>query len=156
MGRVKKFGKGKFFGNRYTKKKEDVNICIYSVNSSCSSLSTPRGNPCDTVVTPSSASRKKLFSSELGDNNLYSEFSVNSVHNVNNERMKTGFLLSDLSVLSQSVKCFVKCKHCDGEDCVYIVENTSKLKGLASQLVLACENCQEEQSFVSSKKIQRT
>ena len=156
MARDKKFGKRKFYGNRFTvnKKQSDVNRSSI-VNSSGSAIvevenevmSTPSTSGCVNVhmKTPPSASRRKL----CFVNNDCKEFSENSE---NNGKISSGFHLVDIEQLSEALKNFVVCKYCKGKDCVSVFEDVNRRNGLAAKLILACSKCNKEHSFNTSKQ----
>ena len=130
MPRKKGYGsvRRKFYGNKFTKQnKEPV---------SCSSEST------ENVSVPSSASKRKL-------SYLKEETSANP-HSEICEHNNSGFILIELSRLSDLVKSFVRCKFCNSDNSIEIFENTSGRKGLASKIVFMCSVCASESSGYSS------
>jgi hypothetical protein len=82
------------------------------------------------IVTPPSSSRRKLSPAR----NLYEEFYDESV---DCRKLKTGYQLVDIKLLSETVRSFVQCKYYKNADCVSVLENVDKCKGLASSLVIS-------------------
>ncbi|PSN56014.1 hypothetical protein C0J52_13725 [Blattella germanica] len=107
MGRLKKFGKRKFYGNRFTNSSKGNIIANENVsNTPITQANLNVAHGVNNRQTPPSASRRKLFETTNGAD--YSNFNLNSEF----ERSETGYLLVDLSVLSLSLKKFVNIVGC--------------------------------------------
>lgn len=144
MTRSKKlFKKRKFCGNRYSL---GENVC--NENSEECLLVTgtePINNEVPlrpvSLEHPPSSSKKKLSYLSKVDNNV----GINALNS------DSAFALVDLNQLSNLLCQFVKCKFCNCENTVMLSEDANKSVGLASNLVLKCSNCQENDRTMSSK-----
>lgn len=60
-------------------------------------------------------------------------------------------VIVDLSLLSNLIQSFAACKHCTSSNTVCIKEESTKRKGLATNISVYCSNCNENLSTMTSK-----
>ena len=148
MGRSERVNKKrKFHGNRYTK---IVNKDKRIVNNNVSELlSSPHvSHDENKEIGPSSASKRKLFSSEINK-----DADVHSVNSEDSECVNSGNnVIIDVKLLSDFISEHTICKYCQESDCMTIVEDVTVRKGLASKLIIKCNSCKFENSMRSSKQ----
>lgn len=62
-----------------------------------------------------------------------------------------GNIIVDISILSQNICEFAKCKRCSKALSIELFEDVGKRKGIVSQLKLVCKHCNAKKLFMSSK-----
>lgn len=62
----------------------------------------------------------------------------------------SGSVIFDLSLLSENIKKFTKCKFCNSEDCIELDVSDRKRFGLAVNIELKCLACFESINFHNS------
>lgn len=153
MGRPKPFGKRKFTGNRFIANSAGI---VESDNSTITNESTcivevSNANQDNSVVrTPPSSSNRKLSCSQQLFESVCEEEQSNTC---NNGKLRSGFVLVDIELMSEALCEYTKCKFCESDNSLSIVENITKRKGLLSSLVIVCSVCGNENNFYSSKKM---
>ena len=132
MPPLKKFGVGrrKFYGNRFTKKKEEV-------TGTCAPSTSDR-------LCEASASKKKLTHIQTATDQ--DSFSVN----IDEFSYASGSVIVELNVLSKLFKKSVRCISCSSEGCIEIVEDILSRKGLSSKLCVMCSVCGAKNTDYSS------
>lgn len=114
--------KRKFHGNKFTSR---------ATISSTSTTTSEKSTPPKKVVSSSS---KKLSFTKYD----------------NYETSGTGNCIFDVSLLSDMINQFVKCKFCDNEDCIELSTYDEGKQGLAVKTELKCNVCYESIEFYNS------
>ena len=65
-----------------------------------------------------------------------------------------GYRLADMEILS-SLFITLKCPGCD-EQSISLIENLGHKQGLSTELSIVCSNCDYRNSFISSKKVNKS
>ncbi|XP_069694387.1 uncharacterized protein [Periplaneta americana] len=132
MGRYKKFGKRKFYGNQF---KSVENCPNRSDNGGSPNLTRP-----NSASESSSAKKLKHIFTDCNDKNSVSD-------NVSDN----GYVIVHLSVLKELFNSYSKCKQCDSQDSASVCEDKSSRRGLSCKLSICCSNCNYSVSSMSSK-----
>lgn len=128
------FKKRKFHRNRYTQDAASCADVLNSVNIELSNVPAV----INVSATPTSASKRKLEHSEVEF--IEKESSVNNV----------GYVLVDLDMLSTFLCESVCCKTCG--ELISVHEDISARIGVVSKLVIYCNSCKSNKSFMTSRK----
>ena len=139
MGRVKKFGKGKYYPRRPIGQNSGTPTSCSSYET-CKYITPENSNNNSENCTPGSASKRKLIYLDSENN-----FSVDCENN------SSGFVVVDVSILSKLVQGFVKCKYCDNINCIKVEEKVESRRGLSSKLSLICTVFSKTESCMTSK-----
>lgn len=138
MPRYKTTWKRKFRGNKHTGR--SVNSPSSSSNNDNPSVEVRTPEHCPGLTEaeprPSSSSKKKL---------AYMPGFVQAVSDENTSRN----IIVDIDILSKLVCSFAACKFCGKEDSIIVSEGARK--GLASQIMISCVNCDKNNAAMSSK-----
>ncbi|KAJ4442112.1 hypothetical protein ANN_11978 [Periplaneta americana] len=108
MGRYKKFGKRKFYGNQF---KSVENCPNRSDNGGSPNLTRP-----NSASESSSAKKLKHIFTDCNDKNSVSD---------------NGYVIVHLSVLKELFNSYSKCKQCDSQDSASVCEDKSSRRGLS-------------------------
>lgn len=141
----KLFKKRRFRGNQYTN--SDCVSSVSDVVSSVSSPQTPRPNEAE--QQPSQERRPKQDSA--------SKRKIEDVFDNDEDwtDVGEGNIIVNTGLISKAISSFCVCKFCHKENSLQLIENTTERKGLACSLSLLCENCNKEQSFYTSSKVDK-
>lgn len=127
------FKKRKVYGNRHT---------VSSQSNFAPSSSTPTTpgevRPITTTVDVVSASKKKL--NYLANTDKPCDVNSSSVLSI-----------VDLDLVLSMLNSSVKCKWCDHEGTISLIEDFSKRVGLTSKLIMKSSNCEKQSHIMSSK-----
>lgn len=149
MPRIKKFGKNKFKGNRYSigKVATDNNSSAVDILGCESRPSTSLSLPKETSTSEpdNSASESKLiYLPRCGDDSEY----------LSSKNTKGNYIIN-LEILNKILLSSAKCVDCDSVG-LQIIEIPENRKGLAVNLGIVCNECGFENYFYSSRKTEKS
>lgn len=148
MPRIRRFGKKTYTGNQFSRKvssnvsNNEVGLASVSTVSD-GSRPSPRLVIDENPTSPKCSSSKKKLSllSQVGETSDYFE-----------EHMREGNVIVDLELLNEQIQNFVSCRNCFAVGSINIYEVPNQRKGIVSNLLLMCSECQSESSFMTSKR----
>ena len=159
--RTKRYGKRKFYGNQHTIKNDDKTDRVFSVDEN---LQTPASSVNNNDVITVAESDVSL-NVEVADNVVEVKLplpctpkktvSQNKVQHIATDTPKqsdpniTGYRIMDVEILSD-IFCELNCPSCNTNK-LKLHERLNQKKGLASLLVLNCNECDYEREFYSSQ-----
>ena len=159
--RTKRYGKRKFYGNQHTIKNDDKTDRVSSVDEN---LQTPASSVNNNDVITVAESDVSL-NVEVADNVVEVKLplpctpkktvSQNKVQHIATDTPKqsdpniTGYRIMDVEILSD-IFCELNCPSCNTNK-LKLHERLNQKKGLASLLVLNCNECDYEREFYSSQ-----